>query len=124
MGIPIIITFRECLEALLIIMPLLVYLSKIGRKDLSKVIFLGFTMIFLAALVLYSIVGYRITYYDHLWNIYWDIMCISAFIYNIYDFYKTELVYYLQCYDFNTDIYRWKHGGRRISDNIASDKIY
>jgi high-affinity iron transporter len=88
MGLPIIITFRECLEMLLIIVPLLVYLSKIDRRDLSKNIFLGcgagaltsiftaiflfgqvekmqgyvqqmflgFTMIFLAALILYSIV--------------------------------------------------------------------
>jgi len=85
---PIIITFRECLEMLLIIIPLIVYLHKINRTDLSKYIyagsligvitsiisgklligqvnnlegyaqqvFLGAMMIFLAGLILYSII--------------------------------------------------------------------
>ncbi|PRR77073.1 Ferrous iron permease EfeU [Clostridium liquoris] len=88
MIIPMTITFRESLEMLLIIVPLLVYLNKMDRTDLSKYIyggcisgalasvlvgkilistintlegpihqlFLGSMMIFLAALILYSIV--------------------------------------------------------------------
>lgn len=88
MIIPMTITFRESLEMLLIIIPLLVYIQKMDRADLSKYIyggcisgslisvivgkilvatvntldgpiqqlFLGLMMIFLAALILYSIV--------------------------------------------------------------------
>lgn len=41
MSIAIIVTIRECLEMLLIIVPLLVYLHKIERYDLSKYIYAG-----------------------------------------------------------------------------------
>lgn len=41
MSIPIIIAFRECFEMLLIIVPLLIYLNKIERFDLSKYIYMG-----------------------------------------------------------------------------------
>lgn len=41
MSIPIIIAFRECFEMLLIIVPLLIYLNKIERLDLSKYIYMG-----------------------------------------------------------------------------------
>ena len=88
MWLSIVVALRECLEMLLIIVPLLVYIYKIKRYDLSKFIFLGIgtgillsivsavflftqiykmegysqqlflgiSMIFLAALILYSIV--------------------------------------------------------------------
>ena len=36
-----IISFRECFEMLLILVPLLAYLTKIDRKDLSKYIYFG-----------------------------------------------------------------------------------
>lgn len=36
-----IIAFRESLEMLLVIVPLLAYVSKIGRGDLKKYIFYG-----------------------------------------------------------------------------------
>lgn len=41
MSAPMIITFRECLEMLLIIIPLLIYIQKINRIDLSKYIYTG-----------------------------------------------------------------------------------
>lgn len=41
MSIAIIITFRECLEMLIIIVPLLVYLHKSERTDLAKYIYTG-----------------------------------------------------------------------------------
>ncbi len=88
MSVSIIMAFRECLEMLLIILPLLIFLNNIGKKSLSKYVyygsavgivinilagvfligqvnkldgyfhqlFLGGSMIFLAILILYSIV--------------------------------------------------------------------
>ncbi len=41
MTTSLVISFRECLEMLLVIVPLLAYVSKIGRKDLSKYIYYG-----------------------------------------------------------------------------------
>jgi high-affinity iron transporter len=41
---PMVIAFKESLEALLILVPLLVYLHKIDRRDLSKFIYRGGTL--------------------------------------------------------------------------------
>ncbi|MEA4826415.1 MAG: FTR1 family protein [Clostridium sp.] len=53
MSSSIIITFRESLEALLLIVPLLIYLHKIKRDDLEKYIYVGC----IAGVVLSIIVG-------------------------------------------------------------------
>jgi high-affinity iron transporter len=52
MGISLIITSRECLEMLLIIVPLLVYLSKVKRFDLAKYIYYGCTVGVMASIAL------------------------------------------------------------------------
>lgn len=89
MSVTIVMAFRECLEMLLIILPLLIFLNNAGKRNLSKFVyygsalgvmvnifagvllmgqvnklegyfhqlFLGGSMIFLAILILYSIVS-------------------------------------------------------------------
>ena len=56
MSNAIVITFRECLEMFIIIIPLILYVGKIDRKDLQKFIFagigIGFASSILSALFL------------------------------------------------------------------------
>jgi high-affinity iron transporter len=50
MGSSIVITFRECLEMLIIIIPLILYVGKIERKDLQKFIFIGMVIGFVSSI--------------------------------------------------------------------------
>lgn len=69
---PMIVAFRECLEMLLIIVPILVYLHKINRVDLSKYIYSGCVLGILTTLVtgglilgqVTSLVGYSKEFFE------------------------------------------------------------
>ncbi|MCK5625942.1 FTR1 family protein, partial [Candidatus Bathyarchaeota archaeon] len=51
-----IITFREALEAALIVAIILAYLGKVGRKDLKKYLYLGTVLAIITSLILGAIV--------------------------------------------------------------------
>ncbi len=50
MFTPMIISFRECMEIFVLLIPLLAYVHKVGRKDLAKKIYLGSLCGFLASI--------------------------------------------------------------------------
>lgn len=61
MVTPMIITFREAVEAFIIIIPLLVYMKKVNRMDLSKFIYTGCISALVASLVVGGILFWQTT---------------------------------------------------------------